>query len=262
MTLKPFLEDTLSMSSGTDGHTLQIHFSRPVTVDDRLALMEVHNYAVTRSAVPVEGLETVLWANRNAMKLAEKNFLWEVLVSNRENYPHYDHALVARSQAEAIIAAKDAEIERLQKINAMIMGDDENAPRYTTKRLKQEVERVTQVMRGEAADREAHVKTLQADNAAQTARVKELSALIDGENCADPDKIDALFRRAETAETQLAAARNALRKEKRLTDQLAKALEYIDDYSLSYPDLGVISAVSQPALEAHTAARAAWEAKP
>ncbi|MDH0369054.1 hypothetical protein [Brucella anthropi] len=63
---------------------------------------------------------------------------------------------------EADNAAKDAEIERLQKINAMIMGDDENAPRYTTKRLKQEVERVTQVMRGEASDRQAHVEALEA----------------------------------------------------------------------------------------------------
>jgi hypothetical protein len=32
-------------------------------------------------------------------------------------------------------------------------------------------------------------------------RVKELEELIDGENCADPDKIDALFRRAEAAES-------------------------------------------------------------
>ena len=54
------------------------------------------------------------------------------------------------------------------------------------------------------------VERLKADNAALTARVKELSDLIDGENCADPDKIDALFRRAETTETQLVAARKAL----------------------------------------------------
>jgi hypothetical protein len=35
-----------------------------------------------------------------------------------------------------------AEIERLKKINANLMGDDEDVPRYTTKRLHQEVERL------------------------------------------------------------------------------------------------------------------------
>ncbi|WP_432475317.1 hypothetical protein ACRRRS_22010 (plasmid) [Brucella anthropi] len=49
--LKPFLTDMLSMSTGTDGHTLQIHFSRPVTMDDRLALMDAHNAACRR--IPV-----------------------------------------------------------------------------------------------------------------------------------------------------------------------------------------------------------------
>lgn len=35
--------------------------------------------------------------------------------------------------------ALKAEVERLTKINAALMGDDEDAPRYTTKRFKQEV---------------------------------------------------------------------------------------------------------------------------
>jgi len=76
----------------------------------------------------------------------------------------------------------------------------------------------------------SEVETLKADNAALTARVKEL---------------------AEALET-----------EKNLADRLASALEYIDDYSLSYPDLGTITAVAQPALEAHTEARAALEGQP
>ncbi len=49
--LKPFLTDMLSMSTGTDNHTLQIHFSRPVTTDDRLALMDAHNAACRRISV-------------------------------------------------------------------------------------------------------------------------------------------------------------------------------------------------------------------
>lgn len=48
----------------------------------------------------------------------------------------------------------------------------------------------------------------------------------------------------------------ALEEERALSDRLASALEYIDDYSLSYPDLGTISAVAQPALEMYEAVRA------
>lgn len=44
--LKPFLEDMLSMSTGTDGHTLEIHFSRPVTKEDRQAFAAAHNAIV------------------------------------------------------------------------------------------------------------------------------------------------------------------------------------------------------------------------
>lgn len=59
----------------------------------------------------------------------------------------------------------------------------------------------------------------------------------------------------------LIARVNELKAEKVLSDRLARALEYIDDYSLSYPDLGTISAVTKPALEAHAEDRAALEIK-
>lgn len=87
---------------------------------------------------------------------------------------------------------------------------------------------------------------IEATNAALTTRVKEMSALIDGENCADPDKIDALFRRAETAETQLAAAK--------------KALEFYGDVS-KYPAplTGGMGALWS---DCGAIARAALEAKP
>ena len=51
--------------------------------------------------------------------------------------------------------------------------------------------------------------------------------------------------------------REALQAERSLSDRLAGALEYIDDYALSYPDLGVVSAVVQPAIQDHDKARAA-----
>lgn len=66
---------------------------------------------------------------------------------------------------------------------------------------------------------------------------------------------------AEKAEA--AKLREALEKETALSNCLASALEYIyiDDYSLSYPDLGVISGVATPALEAHYEARQALAGK-
>lgn len=51
--------------------------------------------------------------------------------------------------------------------------------------------------------------------------------------------------------------REALQAERSLSDRLAGALEYIDDYALSYPDLGIVSAVAQPAIKDHDKARAA-----
>lgn len=56
----------------------------------------------------------------------------------------------------------------------------------------------------------------------------------------------------EALEARCRELEEALQKEKSLSDRLASALEYIDDYCLSYPDLGTISAVAQPALKAHS----------
>ncbi len=189
------------------------HIQRGYGLPDGICVL-----SYTRPAAPVEGLETVAQAYINNQGECEQ-IDWLYFAKPEPDFTE----LITRSQAEAIIAAKDAEIERLQKINAMIMGDDENAPRYTTKRLKQEVERVTQVMRGEASDREAHVKALEADNAAKaeqiaafirvlahdtadnaamTARVKELEQVIQHET----DCIKAASDKIEALETKLAAA--------------------------------------------------------
>jgi len=55
--LKPFLEDMLSMSTGTDGRTLQIHFSRPVMMADRQAMADAHNAIVRGQLPPAPGLD-------------------------------------------------------------------------------------------------------------------------------------------------------------------------------------------------------------
>ena len=92
----------------------------------------------------------------------------------------YPEALVRRSQAEELLAAKDADIAKLvhdlnrikdhetelvndnaeltarikelEKINANLMGDDEDNPRYTTKRLKQEIARATEALEAKLAE--------------------------------------------------------------------------------------------------------------
>lgn len=58
-----------------------------------------------------------------------------------------------------------AENERLKRINANLMGDDENTPRYTTKRLKQEVERWVEAALAER-DKEIADATAYAENLA------------------------------------------------------------------------------------------------
>lgn len=64
------------------------------------------------------------------------------------------------------------------------------------------------------------------------------------------DTITALSERCRALEEEVQAERS-------LSDRLAGALEYIDDYAISYPDLGALSAVAQPAIQDHADARAA-----
>ncbi|KAB2792561.1 hypothetical protein F9K96_05305 [Brucella anthropi] len=145
-------------------------------------------------------LETVAWTNKAQLSFL-KDDQWKVIpmamwAKEYQAASDDDIGLCDRSQAEELLAAKDAAMKRwrseseraqsqnvelaeqlssleadnaaltarvkeLSEINANLMGDDEDKPRYTTKRLKQEVERVTQVMRGEASDREAHAEALE-----------------------------------------------------------------------------------------------------
>ena len=60
-------------------------------------------------------------------------------------------AVVTRSQAEELLAAKDREIANLKAINANLMGDDEDKPRYTTKRLRHEIACATEALEAQLA---------------------------------------------------------------------------------------------------------------
>lgn len=48
-----------------------------------------------------------------------------------------------------------SENERLRRINATLMGDDEDAPRYTTKRLRLEIQRATEAQASRVSELEA-----------------------------------------------------------------------------------------------------------
>ena len=130
----------------------------------------------TRPAAPVEGLETICiahsWDGHGYQYIdSGSGSDWQTR--------HVGEELVPRSQAEAIIAAErsirktaeqrlaqsqddlkqaradnaalTARVKELEKINANLMGDDEDKPRYTTKRLKQEITRATEALETQLA---------------------------------------------------------------------------------------------------------------
>jgi len=71
---------------------------------------------------------------------------------------------------EADNAAQDARIKELEKINANLMGDDEDRPRYTTKRLKLEISRATEALEAKLAAAEKDAATWEANFKALNAK--------------------------------------------------------------------------------------------
>lgn len=123
---------------------------------------------------------------------------------------------VTRSQAEELLTAeraekeeldaecrvlakrcieKDARIKELEGINANLIGDDEDKPRYTTKRLKHEIARATEALEAKIASKDGWKEL---HDAAQVA-VKERT-----EAC------NSLYKQVATLEAKLAAAQEAL----------------------------------------------------
>ncbi|MCD1264010.1 hypothetical protein B5M44_04430 [Shinella sumterensis] len=99
--LKPFLDDMLSMSTGTDGRTLEIHFSRPVTKEDRQAFADAHN-AIVRGQLDADRLTG--WESEEKLTIEEA---WTILcetpdITSPEEYP--DHALITMEQLGSFMA--------------------------------------------------------------------------------------------------------------------------------------------------------------
>jgi len=82
--------------------------------------------------------------NELAAERAEKERLAALLHDN--GTPRFNAVCERAEKAEDDNAAKDARVKELEQINANLMGDDENKPRYTTKRLKLEIARATEAL--------------------------------------------------------------------------------------------------------------------
>ncbi len=167
--------------------------------------------------------------------------------------------LCLRSQAEELLAAKDKQIA-LAETSMLEMHQELNKLEADNAALIHDLNRIKD-----------HETELVNDNVAQAARINGFEGFLDDlaeilgceRDIGDVvNEIDAINNRAEALEAKLEAAEKGLETEKALADRLASALEYIEDYSLCYPDLGIITGVAQPALEAHTEARAALGGKP
>lgn len=109
--LKPFLEDMLSMSTGVDGRTLQIHFCRPVTADDRKAIMDAHNAACRPTpAAPVSPDAT-----RKCGELVRYGEDWAEDTGKLMMVKLSDGDYVRFDQAVELLAAERAKTERWHK---------------------------------------------------------------------------------------------------------------------------------------------------
>lgn len=147
----------------------------------------------TRHAAPVEGLETVAWptsiVNMSDPDNSDARILGFRIRAGDEAFGKYglSEALqwlkkacmgsVTRSQAEAIIAAE-----------------------------REAQQRLLDIIEEANTDKEA----LQADNAALTARVKELAEALDKQRELDNESTLHHYNRAEALEAQLAAAEGTL----------------------------------------------------
>ena len=172
----------------------------------------------TRPAAPVGGLETVGYQIKPK---PTDQWVKDWFPSDPAPTDGAKRELVTRSQAEAIIAAKDAEIKQLKAdLQSHIDG--------------------TTALVDEKIDAEFKAVALQADNAALTARVKELEADV----AKREEHRGKLMKGYRGLETQLAATKKALTEIDNLDQAMGHELK-LDD-----------------AFEAVRIARAALEAKP
>jgi|GEM_PF-6022199 len=209
-------------------------------------------YAFSRPAAPVEGLETVAYGNfKSDGKLVG---LCEELNPNWTG----SKELVTRSQAEAIIAAERANLIKEEADHTRSL---EERDRYhdVADKLAQAIADRYQADIGEHSNIndpwQNALNLIQADNAALTARVKDLAEDRDSwRRVSDRLERDSIRQASEkeALETQLAAAKLAL--QPFATDADVYDGQSIDDYNKSFNDNLTVGDLRR--------ARTAWKALP
>lgn len=122
------------------------------------------------------------------------------------------------------LSTKNAELEaenaRLRQINANLMGDDEDTPRYTTKRLKQEIAKATDT----ALEATPPTSELEAENASLRSEL-EYQKKVSADRWETTERqayaFDDMRIRAEAAEARLAEAMKTLEEAREVVDACA-----------------------------------------
>lgn len=131
-----------------------------------------------------------------AAKDAENAYLKELVAARGETIKRGDDRI---RKLEADNAALTARVKELEKINANLMGDDEDKPRYTTKRLKQEIAKAMEALDAKIDDAEINEALKGLLNPVRQTRHPVAHRVI-----------RRLYAQNQVLETQLAAARKAL----------------------------------------------------
>ncbi|PWL18871.1 hypothetical protein DKP76_07365 [Falsochrobactrum shanghaiense] len=144
MMCRPFLRTTgFHPDCAWHGTKAQERNTRPAPAATDTGLVTVAYYRVNRTHlthIPHKGYDELV-TRQNAEEL-----LAAVRAENGKLEAAWLKAEGIISDLKADNAAKEARIKELEKINAILMGDDEDKPRYTTKRLKQEIARATKAL--------------------------------------------------------------------------------------------------------------------
>ncbi|API52837.1 hypothetical protein BMW22_15535 [Rhizobium leguminosarum] len=117
-TIKPFLDDMLSVSTNPDGRTLQIHFCRPVTKEDRQAIADAHN-AIVRGEfdfkLKYEDLVPEMhdmtasrdqYREENSQLRSEMDKLWSMFVVQCESIENRDNPSSENDHAKGFVSGE------------------------------------------------------------------------------------------------------------------------------------------------------------
>ena len=188
---------------------------------DYVTTHDAGDYNKPRPAAPVEGLETFGRVDETGDAfMLEHEFQNAVCFSKDNPFDVFTRELVTRSQAEAIIAAKDAHRIKVIRENERLLNSNIDLRRQVEKS-----DAIISDLRIAISLKDHGLRLLEADNAALTARVKELAderyklayAITGGEDA--PGYLDSL-----SVETLVEVARDNARRWFVETDR-AEALE-------------------------------------